>query len=92
MTGYLKSIKLNLDFLLLDQKNAFVSGAHQVFTRTIIILKIVREEINENHYCRLLEGIIGMHATVMYQRWVLTNLCSIHRSHIVKIMTYILKL
>jgi glycosyltransferase involved in cell wall biosynthesis len=24
-------IKLNLDFLLLDKKNAFVSGAHQVF-------------------------------------------------------------
>ncbi|MEZ7498206.1 glycosyltransferase [Flavobacterium sp. Arc3] len=64
-------IKLNLDFLLLDQKIAFVSGAHLVFYEDNNHTQIVREEINENHYCRLLEGnYIGMHATVMYQRWV----------------------
>jgi glycosyltransferase involved in cell wall biosynthesis len=64
-------IKLNLDFLLLDQKIAFVSGAHQVFYEGNNHTQIVREEINDNHYCRLLEGnYIGMHATVMYQSWV----------------------
>jgi glycosyltransferase involved in cell wall biosynthesis len=65
------AISNNLDVLLKNVDFAFVSGGHQVFFEDNHHTKIVQEEVNENHYCRLLEGnYIGMHATVMYQRWV----------------------
>lgn len=65
------ALKTNLDVLLLNEDIAFVSGGYQVFYQDINHTEIVREEINENHYSRLLErNYIGMHATVMYQRWV----------------------
>ena len=50
---------------------AFVSGGHD---KVFVAKGLVREETQEvtsDHYCHLLRGnYIGMHATVMYQRWV----------------------
>ncbi len=68
---YPASMETNLHYLLQDEKLAFVSGAHdKVFEDT----GAVREEtieINADHYRHLLQGnYIGMHATVMYRRWV----------------------
>lgn len=66
-----KAVSNNLEVLLKDADIAFVSGGHQVCYEDTHHSKIVQYEINENHYCRLLEGnYIGMHATVMYRRWV----------------------
>lgn len=66
-----KAVSNNLEVLLKDADIAFVSGGHQVSYEDNQHSKIVQYEVNENHYCRLLEGnYIGMHATVMYRRWV----------------------
>lgn len=66
-----KAVSNNLEVLLKDADIAFVSGGHQVCYEDNHHSKIVQYEVNENHYCRLLEGnYIGMHATVMYRRWV----------------------
>lgn len=50
---------------------AFVSGGHD---KVFVATGLVREETQEvtsDHYCHLLRGnYIGMHAAVMYQRWV----------------------
>ncbi len=64
-------LKTNLDLLVPNKSIAFVSGGHQVFYEDNHQTKLVQEEVNQNHYCRLLEGnYIGMHATVMYRHWV----------------------
>ncbi len=61
----------NLDLLTPNNNVAFVSGGHKVYYEPKDTTMVVQEEVNENHYCRLLEGnFIGMHATVMYQRWI----------------------
>ena len=61
----------NLDLLTPNNNVAFASGGHKVYYEPKDTTMIVQREVNENHYCRLLEGnFIGMHATVMYQRWV----------------------
>jgi glycosyltransferase involved in cell wall biosynthesis len=66
-----KAVSNNLEVLLKDADIAFVSGGHQVCYEDNHHSKIVQYEVNENQYCRLLEGnYIGMHATVMYRRWV----------------------
>lgn len=65
------AITKNLHLLLKNNHSAFVSGAHRVYHEETHHSFIVQEKINENHYQRLLEGnYIGMHATVMYRRWV----------------------
>lgn len=61
----------NATQLLKNEKLAFVSGAHdKVFVKE----KLVKEDITEvdnDHYCNFLKGnYIGMHATVMYRRWI----------------------
>jgi glycosyltransferase involved in cell wall biosynthesis len=65
------ALATNLSFLQANKLLAFVSGGH--------ILLNVREEyreekceiVNGDHYNEMLtKNYIGMHATVMYQRWV----------------------
>ncbi|RNI24544.1 glycosyltransferase [Rufibacter latericius] len=65
------ALATNVAFLQLNPKLAFVSGAHdKVFEQE----GTIREEIWEvpkDHYQQLLQGnYIGMHATVMYRRWI----------------------
>lgn len=65
------AIHTNVRYLLQHEKLAFVSGGHD---KVFIDEGTVKEEICEvpsEHYLNLLEGnYIGMHATVMYRRWV----------------------
>ena len=65
------AIAVNAAHLMRDEKLAFVSGAHdKVYTDTGIVKEEV-QEVTADHYCQLLQGnYIGMHATVMYRRWV----------------------
>ena len=66
-----KAIATNLSVLQQHPEAAFVSGAHdKVFVDTNTV-KEDRCEISQNHYNHLMQGnYIGMHATVMYRRWV----------------------
>jgi glycosyltransferase involved in cell wall biosynthesis len=65
------SININVSYLLRDDALAFVSGAHEkVFIENGEALDVA-QEITGDHYVNLLQGnYIGMHATVMYRRWV----------------------
>ncbi|WP_242922456.1 glycosyltransferase [Pontibacter liquoris] len=64
-------IQANVRYLQQHPALAFVSGAHD---KVFVDEGLVREEVYEvtgNHYQQLLQGnYIGMHATVMYRRWV----------------------
>ncbi|WP_372756557.1 glycosyltransferase [Mariniflexile sp.] len=70
------ALKTNLDLLLKHKNIAFISGGHNVFYENTGHTKTVREVVKEDHYLKLLQGnnYIGMHATVMYQRWVFDSL------------------
>ncbi|RDV16712.1 glycosyltransferase [Pontibacter diazotrophicus] len=65
------AINLNVHYLLQNEQLAFVSGGHD---KVFVDEGIVKEEVYEvpsEHYFHLLQGnYIGMHATVMYRRWV----------------------
>jgi glycosyltransferase involved in cell wall biosynthesis len=65
------AIKTNVGYLQQNENLAFVSGGHD---KVFVEDRIRREEIQEitsEHYNHLLQGnYIGMHATVMYRRWV----------------------
>lgn len=66
-----QAISFNVSQLLLNDKLAFISGAHnKVFEKENIIREDIIE-VKNDHYRNLLIGnYIGMHATVMYRRWV----------------------
>jgi glycosyltransferase involved in cell wall biosynthesis len=68
---YPDAIRINVDHLLLHPQWAFVSGWHdKVDEWKYPIEQDQQEVISERHYEKLLRGnYIGMHATVMYQRW-----------------------
>jgi glycosyltransferase involved in cell wall biosynthesis len=65
------AINTNVVYLQQNEKLAFVSGAHE---KVFVDEETVKEEVYEvpsDHYLHLLQGnYIGMHATVMYRRWV----------------------
>lgn len=65
------AIKINLHYLDQDNTLAFVSGAHEkVFVDKGVSIDEI-QEVTGDHYINLLQGnYIGMHATVMYRRWV----------------------
>ncbi|AHM60585.1 family 2 glycosyl transferase [Flammeovirgaceae bacterium 311] len=65
------AITTNLRYLQQNPKAAFVSGAHdKVFVDTNTVRE-ERSEVTQDHYAHLMQGnYIGMHATVMYRRWV----------------------
>lgn len=64
------ALQTNANYLL-NNNYAFVSGAH---LKVFVELEITREEstvVVSDHYERLLQGnYIGMHAAVMYNRWI----------------------
>ena len=65
------ALECNLNIIIPNAKVAFVSGGHKLYYEPEDKTWMVQKEVNENHYCSLLEGnFIGMHATVMYRNWV----------------------
>jgi glycosyltransferase involved in cell wall biosynthesis len=69
---YPRALEINLDVLLKNNHLAFVSGGHnKVDQLGNIIDEDPPEVVPDGHYAHLLMGnYIGMHATVMYARWV----------------------
>ena len=68
---YPDALAINLEYLRRQELLAFVSGSHdKVFVTTGVVQPVVKT-IPSDHYMHLLRGnYIGMHATVMYRRWV----------------------
>lgn len=65
------ALENNLEILIDNSNLAFVSGGYKLFYEPEDKTWVVQKEINKDSYSSLLEGnFIGMHATVMYQRWV----------------------
>lgn len=64
------ALKINAQYLQQNPALAFVSGGHdKVYAAGVVSDN--SKVVTDLHYQRLLEGnYIGMHATVMYQRWV----------------------
>lgn len=65
------ALAVNAAILSSDKALAFVAGAHQFYDERTRDVRPVVKDPGEDYYCSLLEGnFIGMHAAVMYQRWV----------------------
>jgi glycosyltransferase involved in cell wall biosynthesis len=65
------ALKKNTAILNDHPEAAFVSGGHVKITDAGEILEEVKEDVRRNHYLHLLQGnYIGMHATVLYARWI----------------------
>ncbi len=65
------ALKINLGYISGKPEIAFVSGAHIKINASGEVLEDVRNVVESDHYRHLLEGnYIGMHATVMYARWI----------------------
>lgn len=65
------AVSVNMAILEKHPQLAFVAGAHQFFFSKEQQYQPVQKQIEGDYYCRLLEGnFIGMHAAVMYRRWV----------------------
>lgn len=68
------ALESNLNFIVEKNNIAFVSGGHELYYEPEDKTWLVQKEIDKDTYLKLLEGnFIGMHATVMYQRWVFDN-------------------
>lgn len=68
---YPVNISLNLQHLINYPQAAFVSGAHDYISMDNKFLGDKQESVVKDHYkAFLLRNYIGMHATVMYSRWV----------------------
>lgn len=66
------AVSVNLEHLKQNQEAAFVSGGHLKINSCKEVIEKSERIIEDNHYCRFLEGnYIGMHAAVMYRRWIL---------------------
>lgn len=68
---YAGAIATNLAYISKNQKLAFVSGSHdKVYTASGEVQPVVKT-VPTDHYINLLKGnYIGMHAAVLYRRWV----------------------
>ncbi|WP_018478899.1 glycosyltransferase [Pontibacter roseus] len=68
---YETALAINLSYIQRNERLAFVSGSHdKIFTASNTVQPVIKT-INADHYTHLLKGnYIGMHATVMYRRWV----------------------
>lgn len=65
------ALEKNYDALKNKPDVAFVSGNYYFLKAAINELFPITTEINEHHYTHLLKSnYIGMHATVLFQRWV----------------------
>ncbi len=68
------ALQTNLCFLLKNKKAAFVSGAHQKRNDRDELIEEVKTTVEQHHYVQLLQGnYIGMHATVMYPKWIFNH-------------------
>lgn len=73
---YENAIEVNLRYMEADPSLAFVSGAHEKVDQWGYPLDDQEqpEVVTTDHYRRLLRGnYIGMHAAVMYARWVFVH-------------------
>ncbi|SIT93718.1 glycosyltransferase [Pontibacter indicus] len=68
---YDDALAINYSYLAKNEQLAFVSGSHdKVFVQSGDIVPVVKT-VPAHHYLNLLKGnYIGMHAAVMYRRWV----------------------
>jgi glycosyltransferase involved in cell wall biosynthesis len=74
-TLYPNGLEINVEQLTLHPKAAFVSGAHKKIDENGRVLEDEKVSVETNHYQALLQGnYIGMHATVLYQKWVFDEL------------------
>jgi glycosyltransferase involved in cell wall biosynthesis len=65
------ALKKNAEVLNDNPDTAFVSGGHVKISDAGEILEKVTENIASDHYLHFLQGnYIGMHATVLYARWI----------------------
>lgn len=68
---YDDALSINYGYLAKNEQLAFVSGSHdKVYAQSGDIVPVVKT-VSSDHYLNLLKGnYIGMHAAVMYRRWV----------------------
>ncbi|WP_114782253.1 glycosyltransferase [Botryobacter ruber] len=65
------AISTNVRYMQQHPQLAFVSGGHDKVFEDVNLVKPDITSVTDDHYRRLLQGnYIGMHATVMYRRWV----------------------
>lgn len=65
------ALKKNFSYLITNPEAAFASGAHKKVYEIDGITINDSTTVEKDHYLRLLQGnYIGMHAAVMYRRWV----------------------
>ncbi len=70
------ALSINLNYLIENKKAAFVSGAYIFFYQKENKSWEMKREIDTDHYRHLLEGnYIGIHSSVMYQRWIFDDFC-----------------
>ncbi|MGF7216164.1 glycosyltransferase involved in cell wall biosynthesis [Spirosoma lacussanchae] len=68
------ALSYNVQQLFQHPTAAFVSGAHIGVDEQLTILWTTKRVVRANHYRNFLRiNYIGMHATVMYRRWVFTS-------------------
>ena len=68
---YPDGIEYGVNQLEENPEAVFVSGAYRMVDVNNTILYPVENVIEDDYYCRMLEGnYIGMHGTVMYRRWL----------------------
>ena len=75
---WLEKDALQLNFSIIKNKPdiAFVSGNYYLFRAKTNSVEAVMATVNDNHFIRLLQSnYIGMHAAVMFQRWVFKEFC-----------------
>jgi glycosyltransferase involved in cell wall biosynthesis/SAM-dependent methyltransferase len=69
------AIQTNVEYLNANEKLAFVSGAHDKVYALNGMVKEEKVEVESDHYTELLQkNYIGMHATVLFRRWVFDQL------------------
>ncbi|TPE43493.1 glycosyltransferase [Pontibacter mangrovi] len=68
---YENALQVNVDQLLQNEAVAFSSGAHHILYTDTQLVKPVVKDVTGDYYTHLLRGnFIGMHAAVMFRRWV----------------------
>ena len=69
------ALKKNHDIISKSCEVAFVSGGHVKINDAGEIIEEVKEDVQRDHYIHFLQGnYIGMHATVLYARWIFDTL------------------
>ncbi|MBT0811352.1 glycosyltransferase [Litoribacter ruber] len=65
------SLHTNLDIIQNNPQIAFVAGSHEKVYEETGEVFVLNDTVNENHFYYMLQGnFIGMHAAVLYNKWV----------------------